>query len=135
MKTIKVSEAQGQALNWLVAKCEGLNPNTTYDKPMEYGLFPGWREGDGFGYPIKAYGLNWGYGGPIIERERIGTLPKDIHRGSLCTAFVYERSQHDLCIEDGMNYIAFGPTPLVAAMRCYVASKLGDEIDVPKELL
>lgn len=28
-----------------------------------------------------------------------------------------------------------GPTPLVAAMRCYVASKLGDVVDVPKELV
>jgi hypothetical protein len=27
-----------------------------------------------------------------------------------------------------------GPTPLVAAMRCYVASKLGDEVEVPDEL-
>jgi hypothetical protein len=27
-----------------------------------------------------------------------------------------------------------GPTPLIAAMRCYVASKLGDEVEVPKEL-
>jgi hypothetical protein len=28
----------------------------------------------------------------------------------------------------------FGPTPLFAAMRCYVASKLGDEVDVPEDL-
>ena len=28
----------------------------------------------------------------------------------------------------------FGPTPLIAAMRCYVASKLGDEVEVPEEL-
>ena len=27
-----------------------------------------------------------------------------------------------------------GPTPLIAAMRCYVASKLGDEVEVPVEL-
>jgi len=27
-----------------------------------------------------------------------------------------------------------GPTPLIAAMRCYVASKLGEEVDVPEEL-
>gem|GEM_PF-2663022 len=28
----------------------------------------------------------------------------------------------------------FGKTPLVAAMRCYVASKLGEEVDIPDEL-
>jgi hypothetical protein len=32
------------------------------------------------------------------------------------------------------NLIGVGPTPLVAAMRCYCASKLGDEVDVPEEL-
>ena len=26
------------------------------------------------------------------------------------------------------------PTPLIAALRCYVASKLGDEVEIPKEL-
>jgi hypothetical protein len=31
-------------------------------------------------------------------------------------------------------HIGFGPTPLIAAMRCYVASKLGDEVEVPNEL-
>jgi hypothetical protein len=45
-------------------------------------------------------------------------------------------------ISEGNSYwIATGylveecaPTPLIAAMRCYVASKLGDEVDVPDEL-
>lgn len=27
------------------------------------------------------------------------------------------------------------PPPLIAAMRCYVASKLGDEVDIPEELV
>jgi hypothetical protein len=30
---------------------------------------------------------------------------------------------------------AEGPTPLIAAMRCYVASKLGDTVEIPEELL
>jgi hypothetical protein len=29
----------------------------------------------------------------------------------------------------------YGHTPLIAAMRCYVASKLGDEVEIPQELL
>ena len=28
-----------------------------------------------------------------------------------------------------------GDTPLMAAMRCYVASKLGDDVEIPEELL
>ena len=31
--------------------------------------------------------------------------------------------------------MATGPTPLIAAMRCYVRAKLGDEINIPEELL
>jgi len=26
----------------------------------------------------------------------------------------------------------YGPTPLIAAMRCYVASKMGDEVKLPE---
>lgn len=28
-----------------------------------------------------------------------------------------------------------GPTPLIAAMRCYVASNLGEEVEIPEEVL
>ena len=28
-----------------------------------------------------------------------------------------------------------GPTALIAAMRCFVASRLGDEVEVPEELV
>ena len=65
------------------------------------------------------YSTDWAQGGPIIEREKM-TL--------------------EWTGEDWMAYIRhdeeyFGPTPLIAAMRCFVASKLGDEVEVPDELL
>jgi hypothetical protein len=65
---------------------------------------------------------NWAQGGPIIEREWI-----DLHcvDDSLWTA--------DCSTPDGL-IMGSGPTPLIAAMRCYVASKLGDTIDLPEEL-
>ena len=64
------------------------------------------------------YSTDWAQGGPIIEREKM-TL--------------------EWTGEDWMAYIRhdeeyFGPTPLIAAMRCYVASVLGDEVEVPNEL-
>jgi hypothetical protein len=65
---------------------------------------------------------DWRQGGPIIERERI-TIDAREH-GQLWLA------HSRLVGQDGIT----GPTPLIAAMRCYVASKLGDEIDVPNEL-
>ena len=67
----------------------------------------------------------WEHGGPIIEREWIGLL---------CVSDTLWEAD----ISDGVrNYIEFsesGPTPLVAAMRVFVASHFGKEIDVPEGL-
>jgi hypothetical protein len=75
----------------------------------------------GYGADSKTnkYSTDWAQGGPIIEREgmRIQTF-MDKWLASIPKPFV----QRD------------GPTPLIAAMRCYVASKLGDDIEIPKEL-
>ena len=61
---------------------------------------------------------NWSQGGPIIEREEICVLApvRGLWRGR----------------KEGRTQ--YGPTPLIAAMRCYVASKLGDNIEIPEEL-
>lgn len=65
---------------------------------------------------------DWGQGGPIMERERIGLEPPE---GSVVywTAVLPDTTR------------VMGMTPLIAAMRCYVLSKLGDEIEIPEELL
>jgi hypothetical protein len=63
---------------------------------------------------------DWAQGGPIIERELIGLVPPLDERGWAAATDKTEFS--------------YGPTALVAAMRCYVASKLGDDVDVPEEL-
>ena len=65
------------------------------------------------------YSGKWEHGGPIIERER------------LC---VYDLGGDEWGCDDNLNPRSVGPTPLIAAMRCYVASKLGDDVDVPELL-
>ena len=97
---MKTSELTGPALDWAVAKCEGLSH---------------WLHGR------VHYSTDWSQGGPIIEREGIELL----------------------CESLGFRWVASpqkgpewrGSTPLIAAMRCYVASKLGDNVDIPEELL
>lgn len=65
------------------------------------------------------YSTDWAIGGPIIERERIDVL--------------YEHDLRWIAVpQKGIE--SYGPTPLVAAMRCYVASVLGDTVDIPEEL-
>jgi hypothetical protein len=108
---VKTSELTGAALDWAVAKCEGL----------DY-----WHPEIGPSQP--EYSTDWAQGGPIIEREGVSI-------------------RHDQKDARGAWYAVLGPnrflspdfegsdqTPLIAAMRCYVASKLGDEVEIPEEL-
>ena len=68
-----------------------------------------------------SYSTVWAQGGPIIEREKIEIFIRDEE----WFAYSSRSTPEDF----------HGPTPLIAAMRCFVASKLGDEVDVPEELM
>lgn len=68
--------------------------------------------------------MDWTFAGPIIERELIALSPY---------LYIDDAWQATLSTPD-KHYCAYGTTPLIAAMRCYVASKLGDEINLPREL-
>jgi hypothetical protein len=117
---MKTSKLIGAQLDWAVAKCEELlnQPDVrigyddisfTFQEKRMY-----WRPSE-----------NWAQGGPIIESER---LCLDIgHDGVWLAA---NKQNYD----DVPNFMNSGPTPLIAAMRCYVASKLGDEVELPEEL-
>ena len=116
---IKTNEATPLQLNWLVAKCEGKEVEYLDDGITRCLL----QKPCGFYAPTT----DWAQGGPRIEREKI---------------FIGWLSRQDLVIEpehycvahiDGI-YARYGATPLIAAMRCYVASRLGDEVQIPEEL-
>jgi hypothetical protein len=76
----------------------------------------------GADFEVRPYSTDWSQGGPIIDREHIST------------AYVYwgEWEAWDDKTMPPPKYR--GPTPLIAAMRCYVASKLGEDVEVPEEL-
>ena len=115
---LKTSELTGAALDWAVAKCEGRKPSC-YTGIVRATAHPDFPDSPPIFGPELNYLTDWALAGPIIEREKM-TL--------------------EWTGEDWMAYIRhdeeyFGPTPLVAAMRCYVASKLGDQVEVPNELV
>lgn len=125
---MKTSELTGDALVCAVAMCEGYTnlhkiPGRLPHEPQwamtpprsEYGDMELWEIGSD---------CDWAFFGPIIEREGITLIPPhdDI---ALWEAY------HPMRIHD--EY--YGPTPLIAAMRCYVASKLGDEVEIPEGVL
>lgn len=128
---IKVSEAQADILNWLVAKAEGHRVgfvNTARGpKPRIWVMC---YDGDD-DFPIQDYCGKWESGGPIIEREHIATSTE--HGDPWRARFGRARITFD---GRAHHYHHMGgPTPLIAAMRCYVSAKLGDEVDVPDELM
>lgn len=130
---VKTSELTGKALRWAVAQCEGVE----CDEDNE----PIWFELDGPHAPRHPYepDTDWPQGGPIIERE-ITKVFRNV--GGTWSAMVLkdvsippEDRGTSLALTRRAQWNGAGPTPLIAAMRCYVASKLGDEVDVPDELL
>ena len=105
---MKTSELTGKALDWAVARCEG---GVGVDQLIGTWYSPS---------------TNWAQGGPIIERDGISiVLDWDV-----VGEFLWGATR----IEGPAVSEAEGTTPLIAAMRCYVASQLGDEVDVPKWL-
>jgi len=103
---MKTSELTGAALDWAVAKANGNTGHFLID-----------------GYSPST---NWAQGGPIIEREGINL--DNYAKNPNWSAWTPAPER------DSGEAQAYGPTPLIAAMRCYVASKLGDTIDVPEAL-
>jgi hypothetical protein len=119
---IKTSELTGAALDWAVAKCEGYQAVFT-----DGTIRPVFRKAQAVEATWPEYSTNWEYGGPIIEREGI-TLDYD-HYGP---SRIWE-AKH-FAFDGTVLQQEYGPTPLIAAMRCYVASELGDTVDIPEEL-
>lgn len=126
---IKTSELTGPALDYAVAKA-----NAWVDYPIdsvERGEI--WHTQPAkapFGMMLRKTAFrpstNWAQGGPIIEREKMDISH---HEGLWGANWIRQLG------EDGDGYRAYGPTPLIAAMRCYVASKLGDEVEILEELI
>lgn len=126
---INPSNLSGPQLDWAVAKCEGYYPAN--DGPKTYVV----RSTDGKSRfhdesaPAERYSTDWAQGGPIIEREKINTK-SNLTRMPNHPDYDWQAD----CPEKGQCVSYHGPTPLIAAMRCYVASKLGNIIDIPEEL-
>ena len=119
MKT-KTSELTGAALDWAVAKCEDFNDGLAIIRLWNNRvtkIIPGDYETREV-YTSYSPSTDWSQGGPIIEREKIEL--RHANTGMFASYL------------NGPTW--FGPTPLIAAMRCFVASKLGDEVEVPDEL-
>jgi hypothetical protein len=128
---VKTVELIGTALDWAVAMSLGYIPAKREKRNWGYATVPAPElafsrlltskdnPGNSLYQRNLGFSNDWSQGGPIIERERIHL---DEGHGLWGALHSYE-------------YSSFGHTPLIASMRCYVASKLGDEVEIPEELL
>jgi len=126
---MKTTELTGLALDWAVAKAW----QPVYSDAHLVQVVLGCHATVGAFRPST----NWAHGGPVIEREWIG-LCRNGKRTFSNDNMRYEANvikNQDDPPPCRVGFRGTGPTALVAAMRCYVASKLGDEIEIPKELL
>jgi hypothetical protein len=115
---VKTSEAKDQVLSYLVGRAEGIElSNGCYNRLLVDGRM---STGQKMLTPYNP-STDWALAGPIIEREKI-------------VLDIWGDEWLATRIEGSAISEAIGPTPLIAAMRCYVASKLGDEVEVPDEL-
>lgn len=124
---MKTSELTGPALDWAVAKSIGHLEAGRVVVDLEYssGYDPVRWEPQLSTYYSSAYApsTDWQLGGPIIEREWIElTINTRVSEGTWLATRV----------EGSAICEVMGPTQLIAAMRCYVKSQLGDEVDVPQ---
>ncbi len=152
MKSIKASELTGAALDWAVASAKGYSKLalTISGESREF------QKMHDEGY--HNYSTDWAQGGPIIERERISVIRLEDDEKTDKDGFwipgrvpVYAAVIGEYFSEDQLRngygeaicdtyyidcgLVTKGPTTLIAAMRCYVASKMGYTIEVPEELL
>ena len=131
---MKTSELIGPALDWAVAKCEGV-------ESFQWDWYCRTVAAEEIVENIpQCYGYSryWSSGGPIIERKNISLnspIGYGVRRSNKQGPLWEAQMQYS---NDDSNEVQYneetGPTPLVAAMRTYVASKLGDEIEIPQEM-
>jgi hypothetical protein len=110
---MRTSELTGVALDWAVhyamhGECEGYSP--------------------------YEYSTDWAYGGPIIERERLWVGYSAVGQSLRLVVMEDAVVQCHKRMLPPQPKSTTGPTILIAAMRCYVVSKLGNEIEIPTEL-
>lgn len=135
---MKTSELTGAALDWAVAKCEGLTPTIHNANGIKTISVKGLMVAAPHAWIVYSPRTDWAQGGPIIERVKITVAP--FYERWVAAPSVGEliRDSDGDCMTIAMWQSEphfYGPTPLIAAMRCRVASKLGDEVEVPVELL
>lgn len=128
---VRVSNLVGAALDWAVAQVEGistimLSPRKD-EPPKPFALFGSLALSVG-GEDQSSYTPSscWHCGGPLIDKHN-GGLHYEAHLAD--ANFRYSSGP------GRTGFWCYGPTALIAFCRGLVKAKLGDTVQVPKELM
>ncbi|KAI3591640.1 hypothetical protein D9X30_3465 [Cupriavidus sp. U2] len=115
---MKVSELEGALLDYWVAKAEGYEAELCRDDQGSFCVRTKRYAGEGGQFRGPFFpSREWADGGPILARERIGLMPA-----------IEGRREFWIAAHPSYSWPRRGNTPLIAAMRAYVASKFGAEV-------
>lgn len=133
---IKTSELVGSALDRAVDLAEGFTfslgipeSQTAINESCRKGV---WRRAPGgrwacmscFGHSRSS--RDWGEGGPILTEAKIS---RTIDHSGLWIAY------YGFNYSDDKEHMQCHTSELVAGLRCYVSMRLGDEVEIPDDLL
>lgn len=137
---MKTAELTGTSLDYWVARADGYVARSVPVRDGEQ-LIVETIEGNFVGYigsgylPRYAPSIDWAQGGPIVERERIAIVCNRPYSHTNESAYWDAYYDGRYSGPDGQvnckGDISEGPTPLIAAMRAFVASKYGDTVSDP----
>ena len=120
MAKVKTGELIDLALDWAVQEIEYQRMVAEGEHVKQWAL-----DDHRAGASINHYSTDWLWGGPILERENI-SVGYQGHSGVPLDSLWYATNRVDAC--------GFGQKPLIAVLRCFCCSKLGDVVDIPEEL-
>lgn len=127
----KTADLDSVALNHAVALAARMGVRETHEHGFHF--VQTYRREQGGYWGLFCPATNWADGGPLIEVERIQVEP-DHECGLGGQWFAHAKPAH----YDGQarrvsswKVTRSGPTALVAAMRAYVAIRLGDTVELP----
>lgn len=133
---IKTLDLKGESLNWAVAIAQGYDVIVTTTDFLDKKVHPhicidNWdlhEELQGTRFCILN---NWYVAGSILQREKL-SLGNQESSGTTDNSDWYATNGGG---KGGSFGFAGKDEPIVAIMRCYVMLKLGNEVDVPDELV